>query len=364
MGGRAAEAPAHENWNGIAELASVGIRDPHARTAIGRIPRGGHELNYARVDRKETRYYPHNIMSQDSMIVPDLESLRCFDAVATHANFRTAASSVSLSPSALGQRIAGLERELGFRLFERTTRRVALTPAGSRVLPLARRLLAEARGFRAAIRDPHMPVPYELTLATRFELGLSWITPALSRLSAQHPERTLHLSFGDSPDMITRVERGAVDCAVTSSRVIPTGSSYEVLHAEEYVFVASAALAKRRPLKAPQEAHDHVLLEIGRDLPLFRYFLDACGDDGPWSFARVEYLGTIGAIRLRVLEGAGVAVLPRYFVGPDLAARALVKLMPRVEPRSDAFRLLWRADHPRESELRELAAELRAIPLR
>jgi len=83
-----------------------------------------------------------------------------------------------------------------------------------------------------------------------------------------------------------------------------------------------------------------------------------------WSFAKVEYLGTIGAIRMRVLQGAGVAVLPRYFVAADLRSRRLVRLMPGIDLQRDAFRLVWRTGHPRESSLRELASDLAKLPVR
>ena len=76
-------------------------------------------------------------------------------------------------------------------------------------------------------------------------------------------------------------------------------------------------------------------------------------------------MGGIGNIRRRVLDGGGrVAVLPRYFVGPDVAAGRLVRLLPRVRLRSDSFRLVWRAGHPREAELVALASDLRQHPLR
>ena len=73
----------------------------------------------------------------------------------------------------------------------------------------------------------------------------------------------------------------------------------------------------------------------------------------------------MAAIRRRLLVGDGrVAVLPTYFLRDDLRARRLVRLRPRVTPRSDAFRLVWRTGHPRAAELLALAGELRAIPLR
>jgi DNA-binding transcriptional LysR family regulator len=59
-----------------------------------------------------------------------------------------------------------------------------------------------------------------------------------------------------------------------------------------------------------------------------------------------------------------VAVLPRYFVERELAEGSLVAIFPRIRPRSDWFRLVFRADDPRHSAFSRLAGLLRALPLR
>lgn len=291
----------------------------------------------------------------------ELESLRCFEVAARELNFRAAAQRVSLSPAAFGQRIARLERALGAPLFARTTRRVTLTPAGLRALPNARVLLAGAEELRRVVRADGEAVPYELTLATRFELGISWLTPALSLLERRRPERTLHLEFGNSADLVRRTLAGDVDCVVTSQRMIPAGLRYGQLHEERYVFVQAP---EEEPLTTAGDAAARTLLDIGPELPLFRYFLDTRPAREAWSFGKVEYLGTIGAILHRVREGAGVAVLPLYFVTGALEAGELIALFADHEPQRDAFRLLWRAEHPRERELEQLCDELRELPLR
>ena len=296
-------------------------------------------------------------------MLPDLESLRCFDAAATHLSFRIAAQTVSLSPAAFGDRIKRLEQQLDAPLFARTTRRVALTPAGQRLLPQARRVLDEAARCTRIVHQQDLAVPIALSVGTRFELGLSWLTPALPKLQARRPERTVHLVFGDSPELLARVRNGVLDCVVTSTRLTAGELSYEKLHDEEYVFVASTQRIRRHPLARAAHAPHHPLIDASPDLPLFRYFLDALRTREVWSFAKVEYLGTIAAIRLRVLQGAGVAVLPRYFVAADLHARRLVRLMPSTELQRDAFRLVWRTGHPREPSLRELAADLVRMPV-
>jgi DNA-binding transcriptional LysR family regulator len=294
------------------------------------------------------------------MAAMDLDSLRCFDAAATTLSFRAAAARVHLSPAAFSDRIRRLEEDLGVAVLRRTTRQVALTEEGQRLLPLVREALASAARVAATARGQASRAPYELVIGTRYELGISWLCPSLEPLSRRRPERTLHLFNADSPDLMRRLERGELDAVVASVRLTSARLAYATLHPEAYAFVSTT-----RCLRARADAARVTLVDVTPDLPLFRYFLDALPDAEPWPFARVEYMGGIGNIRHRVLDGgARVAVLPRYFIAGDLAAGRLVSLMPRVKPRSDAFRLVWRAGHPREAELIALAAELRARPLR
>lgn len=297
------------------------------------------------------------------MILPDLDSLRCFEAAATQLNFRRAAAAVALSPAAFSDRLKRLEDLLGAPLFERTTRRVSLTTAGERLLPHARRTLENAALCIAAARDEAVP-PFELRIGTRFELGLSWLTPAIEPLRAALPARTIHLHFGDADDLLARVWNGGLDACVTSTRLTSRALRYDVLHPEHYVFVGAAEIVQGTPFDGPADATKHALLDLAPDLPLFRYLQDAEGAGTRWPFTRIEYLGSIAAVRHRLLEGAGVAVLPLYFIAPDLESGKVVRLLPRLQLQSDAFRLVWRAGHSRESDMRHLAAELREMPLR
>ena len=198
---------------------------------------------------------------------------------------------------------------------------------------------------------------------TRYELGLSWLTGALAALERARPDRTIHLRFGESDELIGLTRVGHLDCVVSSIRLATAGLAYELLHAEEYALVASITLLARRPLRQAADAHAHVLIDSLPDLPLFRYFLDARPAGEPWSFGGLRCLGTIAAVKQRVLEGAGVAVLPRYFIGPELRRGQLQEPLPETALQKDHFRLIWRTGHPREPEIRSLAEELRRRPL-
>src|SRR5262249_31150418 len=119
----------------------------------------------------------------------------------------------------------------------------------------------------------------------------------------------------------------------------------------------------KRSFSQRAHASKHVLVDMSEDLPLFQNLLDAIGDAAPWSFARIEYFETIEAVRDRLVEGAGVAVLPRRIVARDLRARRLKQLMRNVQLRQAVRALLWRSDHARDIEIRRLAADLARSPL-
>ena len=95
-----------------------------------------------------------------------------------------------------------------------------------------------------------------------------------------------------------------------------------MFHPETMSSCRPADLVRQRPFAGAADAPTHTLVDISPDLPRARYFLDQAGVTVDWRFSRLEYLGTIAAVRLRVLGGGGVAVLPRYFVDQDWRAES------------------------------------------
>jgi LysR family glycine cleavage system transcriptional activator len=292
-------------------------------------------------------------------MLSSLDSLRCFLAAARLLNFRAAARTVALTPTALGQRIQKLEEELGASLFHRSTRNVSLTEAGLALLPVAQRCLDAADECGRAARGELGTPPMEITLGTRQELGMSWILPQLDRLAAALPSLDVHLYFGSGSDLLLRVRTMDIDCAVTSSRFADPKLDAVRLLREDYVFVGAPALLEKNPLDRDEHAAAHTLLDENRDLPLFRYFREAPGGGDRLHFGRIVRLGSIETIRTRALQGAGVAVVPAYLVERDLATSALRRLFPEVTPLHDWFRLVFRADDPKRPVYEKLAARLR-----
>lgn len=296
--------------------------------------------------------------------LPPVDSLRCFVAGARLLHFGQAARTVALTPAAFGQRIRQLEDMLGFALFKRTTRSVSLTEAGLRFLPAAQGALDAIAASVSAAKGDTGPPPTELTLGTRQELGLSWVLPQIPKLEARFPTVQLHLYFGAGPDLLLRVRTREIDCAVTSTRYTDPKLEEVQLHREDYVFVGAPRLLARTPFAREKDAASHTLLDASAELPLFRYVRESPARHDELRFSRIVRLGSIAAIRERAIAGAGVAVLPLYFVRQDLAKRTLRRILPKLQPGHDFFRLVYCADDPRRAIYEGIAAAMRAEPLR
>ena len=292
------------------------------------------------------------------MPLPDLESLACVDALARTLRFHAAAKSRFLSPAAFSKRVQQVEEHVGAQLFARTTRTVELTDTGAALLPKIRLVLAGAEG----LATPTTSAPsVALTIGTRHELGMSWLLPARRALARTLPHVTIHLRFGSTGELERAVLALRVDAIVTSHPPSTTRLEAVPIAREDYVLVAAPRVLRARPLAMAADAANHTLVDADDDLPLFSY-LRATGL--PLRFARVLTLGTIEAIREAVRDGEGVAVLPRYFVAPDLRRRRLVAVLPRVRLGHDWFRLVFRSDDAHRRLLEDVAGALAAMPLR
>lgn len=297
-------------------------------------------------------------------MLPSIDGVRCFVAAARLLNFRRAARTVGLTPAALGKRIKQLEEQYGVPLFERTTRKVALTEAGLALLPRAQQLLMEAEACVAALQGRGERPVMDLIVGTRHELGLSWLLPMLPDLREAHSQVTFHCYFGSGPDLELRVRSLEIDCAISSRPIQDASIDFFMLHQENYVMVGAPALMSHKPLASPLDCAAHTLIDVLPELPLFHYFQGAQENNERWRFGHVLRMGAIAAIRALVVAGEGVAVLPQYLVADDLACGRLLRLMPERPMIHDHFRLLYRGDDPRRAFFEGFAASLRAAPLK
>ncbi|GIJ40936.1 LysR family transcriptional regulator [Micromonospora andamanensis] len=141
----------------------------------------------------------------------ELQQLRYVVAVAETRNFTRAAERCLVVQSALSHQIARLERELGARLFDRTSRRVRMTPAGEAFLPAARQCLDAAERAAAEVASAVGEVRGRLTVGMIPTVAAVDIPAALDAFHKRYPHVRIRLRVGGSEQLIDQVKEGAVD---------------------------------------------------------------------------------------------------------------------------------------------------------
>ena len=139
----------------------------------------------------------------------ELRHLEAFLAVAETANFTAAATRLHLTQQSLSRLVAQLERELGVRLFDRTTRSVALTISGRAMLEPARQAVGAAADAAAAARDP-APETVEVRVDVS-STGLDTGARVVDALRRAHPEVLVHEVEVGVAAGLTRLREGRLD---------------------------------------------------------------------------------------------------------------------------------------------------------
>ena len=144
----------------------------------------------------------------------DTQLLEAFIAVAQSGSFSAAAERVHVTQPAISKRIAQLEDSLGCRLFDRISRTIYLTEAGSALLPRAEKILLELRETKQAIRDLSGNISGSLHLAISHHIGLHRLPPVLKGFVSANPDVNLQIEFMDSEIAYDGILHGTFEVGV------------------------------------------------------------------------------------------------------------------------------------------------------
>jgi DNA-binding transcriptional LysR family regulator len=181
---------------------------------------------------------------------PELRELRYFIAVAEELNFTRAATRLGMAQPPLSAAIAKLERKLGVRLLERTSRHVALTPAGAVLLEHGRIAVEAAAAATERTRRAGTQ-PTRLTVAVKPNAGTELIRQIVDRCGQDPQIPGIRILFGHPGGPAAAVRSGAADVAILRTPFDQSGLDTELLLTELRVAVlpASHPLATRPQLR-------------------------------------------------------------------------------------------------------------------
>ncbi|MEW1584476.1 LysR family transcriptional regulator [Micromonospora vinacea] len=187
----------------------------------------------------------------------EIRQLEYFVAVVDHSGFSRAAEHLHIVQSAVSQQVQRLERELGVRLFDRSTRQVRLSGAGERLLPEARGLLATARRISQIAADVAVGESGILRLGTIHETH-DRLYQALNTLATNAPRLQVRLIEAAAAQRIEAVRSGSLDAALV--RGLPT------IPDVRFIPVWTNPLYVALPTDHPVAAHPVIRLEQLKEL--------------------------------------------------------------------------------------------------
>ncbi|MEU9717021.1 LysR family transcriptional regulator [Streptomyces sp. NPDC047976] len=286
----------------------------------------------------------------------DVQRLRVLRAVAEHGSFNRAATALRLTPSAVSQQIAALERGIGAQVVDRSTRGVALTRAGRIMVGAAETVAAELEHARQQV-DRLGTGLTRLTVATFTSGGRLLLPAALARLAAEHPRTVIHIREGEPEDTLPLVRQGAVDLALAYRFDGPlpggpgAGSGLEwtpLMEDPLYVVLPREhRFAGRDALDLSELAGEPWVLGCLRTEAYLRRYAGIAGFDPEVRGTTTDYFFA----RSLVAAGLGISLIPSIALGPEVPGLCAVPVAAPGPVRHIGAAVLGRGGRPRVAAL-------------
>ncbi len=289
-------------------------------------------------------------------MIDKLRQMAIFAKTVDHGSFRGAASELRLSPSVVSHHISQLEESLGVALLYRSTRKLALTREGERLLAASHKMIAavedELQSLSATSADPSG----ELKVTLPSVLSNAPIMEMIAAFSEKFPRIRLSLDFSDErKEIISSGFDVAIRMAITPKR---SGATRRLFNVRRLLLAAPAYLDRIGPVDTLDDLRDLQWLELDpvRNLPMrFR----KKGDEAAIQ-RRAIHLSSNDAQSLYRLSraGLGLTIMPEYLATADLASGRMVNLLPEWEVDPLYVMAEWPPSAPKTGLIRLLVDSL------
>lgn len=253
--------------------------------------------------------------------------LQLFVEVMRQGSFAAVARDRNLDPSSVSRAIAGLEAELGIRLFQRTTRQLSPTEAGTTYFERIEPLVEEMQQAINVATDLTGQPQGKLRVTASVSFGLKCIVPLLPKFDSLYPDLTIDLLLTDT---VVDLFSERIDVAVRLGLLADSTLIAQQLMRTYYSVCASRDYLKRsRQLEKPMDVEQHNCLLF--PLAGFRsrwIFKDRNGELSEISVHGRTLISSAIALQQCAIAGMGLALLPNWLIDEDLRAGTLIKVFP------------------------------------
>jgi LysR family hydrogen peroxide-inducible transcriptional activator len=250
-------------------------------------------------------------MNVSALSLRDLEYLV---AVADHQHFGQAAEACHVSQPALSSQISKVENLLGVKLFERSNRRVLITPDGKRIADQARLVLEEAAKIALLAGPAGEPLCGSLRLGIIATLGPYLMPHLIPRLRKTFPKLQLLLREGLTADLVSDLRAGSLDAVIAAPTFDMEGLKTTELFWEPFVLAAPKRhrLTEKSSLQATDlRSEEMILLEDGHCLR--EQVVDVCPTNRRGNFKEF-HATSMETLRHLVAAGFGCTLIPQLAV--------------------------------------------------
>src|SRR4051812_37350786 len=258
----------------------------------------------------------------------ELNDLQAFLAVAKERNFTRAAAQLGVSPSALSQTLRGLEARLGLRLLTRTTRSVAPTEAGERLVRALAPALGEIDAALAGLSELREKPSGTIRITTHEPAVRAVLLPALKRLLPDHPDIKVEIfiDYGLTDIVAERYDAGIRSGEVVARDMVAVRIGPDLRMA---VVGAPAYFAGRPQPGRPQDltAHTCINLRLPTRDAIYAWKFENGGRELRVRVDGQLVFNTSALILDAALAGFGLAYLPEDQVQAHVAEGRLVRVL-------------------------------------
>ncbi|OWU85181.1 LysR family transcriptional regulator [Oceanicola sp. 22II-s10i] len=258
-----------------------------------------------------------------------VDELRAFVATAQTGSFTAAADQLGMSNRLTSKYVAELEARLGVRLFQRTTRRVGLTPAGEDLLARAPALLDDLDDLLSGVAAEERELSGVIRVSASITFGELYLAGMLGRFAAAHPGLKIDLRLSDS---YVDLARDGIDLAFRLGQSEMLSLKSRRLGRFASVAVASPAyIAAHGGPATPQDLTGHAcIVDTNRRVPRRWTFRQGDTEHAVTVDGRFRVNSARAALEL-ASAGLGIAYAPRFAIGERLDSGELVPVLPDYE---------------------------------
>jgi DNA-binding transcriptional LysR family regulator len=293
------------------------------------------------------------------MLRVGLSELTAFVAIAHQRSFSAAARTLDVSPSALSHAMRGLEARLDVRLFNRTTRSVALTEAGEKLLRRVGPAIADLEDAVNEVTSARESPSGSIRISASESAAKSLVRDVLPEFLATYPD--IHVEFVVDTRLVDIVADG-FDAGIRVLQDVPR-DMVAVRFGRDMRFAAVASpdyLARHEPPKAPHDLAQHRCIRFRFESgALYRWDLEHRGKSATVDVDGPMTLGNLNLMVEAALVGIGVAWVPDYLVAEHLVSGRLVQLLPEWSPSFPGLCLYYPANRHPPTALRLFAQAVR-----